>query len=525
MKINDMIPANEDFRAFVLINKRNRKMLMLVLIAILIQITIFKYLYPFASYIHGDSFSYISAAASNVKISTYMIGYSKFLRLFSVFSTSDLTITIFQYLFIQASIIFLDFTIFYFLKPTKLVETLLLTLTVLNPLFLHLSNLISSDGLFFAFSILWITTMIWIIFKPSKAIFIIHIISLYLAFITRYNALIYPVLSLLGIAMTKTKIWHKAFWTVISLVLCCTFVIYTSYQYKLLTGTWQYSPFSGWQWANNAMYAYRYVDSSKRKAVPKEFHRLDNMIRKYFDSTRNTSIHPEEKIQASTFYMWSYNMPLMKYRDMIAFEKDTSAKEFKKWASMGPLYNRYGRYIIKTYPKEYFRYFIVPNFFKYYAPPVEFLQYYNSEKKNVATNAAKWFNYKTLEVHTRMKNNKVWILGFLPILSGVTNVLVLFTLICYILLKGWKSNRAFKIIIILFTTLWITNAAFTILASSVALRFQSFPIFISTTLIVLLIPWITKYIEAKERLNLELIKNKKNCENADTILLKSNELI
>ncbi|MBO9565799.1 MAG: hypothetical protein J7621_23685, partial [Niastella sp.] len=57
--------------------------------ALVIQFSIFKYLYPFASFIHGDSFSYLQAANENLSINTYMVGYSNFLRLFSVFTKSD----------------------------------------------------------------------------------------------------------------------------------------------------------------------------------------------------------------------------------------------------------------------------------------------------------------------------------------------------------------------------------------------------------------------------------------------------
>src|SRR5690349_14212935 len=92
------------FKEFLFENSLNRKILILAGAAIIIQFSIFKYFYPYASYIHGDSFSYINAAHLNLTINTYLIGYSKFLRLFSVFSKPDIILVAFQYLLIQCGV-------------------------------------------------------------------------------------------------------------------------------------------------------------------------------------------------------------------------------------------------------------------------------------------------------------------------------------------------------------------------------------------------------------------------------------
>src|SRR5437867_1452490 len=91
------------FKVFLFKNTENRTNLKLTCVAILLQFVMFKYFYPYASYIHGDSFSYIEAANKNLDINTYMIGYSHFLRFFSVLTTSDTALVFFQYLFIQCS--------------------------------------------------------------------------------------------------------------------------------------------------------------------------------------------------------------------------------------------------------------------------------------------------------------------------------------------------------------------------------------------------------------------------------------
>lgn len=492
-----VIPATKvSFKAFVW-NNRNRTILILAAIALVIQFSIFKYLYPFASFIHGDSFSYIETAEENLDINTYMVGYSRFIRLFSVFTASDTALVAFQYLLIQLSSLFLLFTIFYFYNPSKTVQTILLVFMVFNPLYLHLGNLISSDCLFAALSITWFAILLRIIHRPSDRLIAWQAVILFLAFTVRYNALIYPVIAGLAFYLSALPLRKKIIGVASGLLLCGLFVCYTSYKYKQLTGYWQYSPFSGWQLTNNAMYAYRYVDPKNRKPVPKKFQAFDNMVRQYFDSTRDVKKHPQEAMEASTVYMWSPGLSMFKYRDSL-FRKDSSASELNRWASMGPFYKAYGLHMIKQYPWQYLKHFIWPNSNKYYAPQVEFLQYYNSGKFTVIKNAKEWFKYKSLDVKIRMKSNKVWVLDFYPILFGIANVIMLFILVCYLILKGWKTNPYSKKGILMGAAVWFINAAFTIGASSPALRFQSFPILLTTIFMALLLDWLWKLAMSKE---------------------------
>jgi hypothetical protein len=371
----------------------------------------------------------------------------------------------------------------------------LLLFMVFNPLFLHLANLISSDGIFLGLSLFWFSLLLWIIHQPSWKIILLHALVLFMAFTVRYNALIYPFISAGAYLLSRLPWRTKLAGIGIGMMLCGIFVFYTSYKYKSLTGYWQYSPFSGWQLANNAMYAYRYVDAKDRMPVPDKFRILDHMIRQYFDSTRDIKKHPQESLEASTVYMWTPSLPLFKYRESI-FKMDTSASESKKWATMGPLYKSYGLTIITKYPLHFARHFIWPNAIKYYAPPVEFLERYNSGRNNVTELTKNWFNYKSLNVFSRTQN-EVWVLSFYPILSGIINVIMLCTLICFIVLKGWEIESNFRMAVMAGGAVWLLNAGFTIFASSAALRFQAFPLLLSTIFAVLLLNWLWKLSTVK----------------------------
>jgi hypothetical protein len=157
---------------------------------------------------------------------------------------------------------------------------------------------------------------------------------------------------------------------------------------------------------------------------------------------------------------------------------------------MGPLYKDYGIYIIRHYPWQFARYYLWPNTNKYYAPPVEFLDSYNSGRYSVTKQAKEWFGYKDIKVKTRFKKNETWVLDFYPILSGVINIIMLITLVYYYTLKGWRHQPKFLKIVLLVGTIWLLNAGFTILASSPALRFQSFPILLTVMSTFLLVDWL-----------------------------------
>ena len=495
--------AEQSFKEFLFKNRRNRTILWLAAIAIVIQFAIFKYLYPYANYIHGDTFSYLKAAEENLNINFYPIGYSKFLRLFSVFNRTDYILTLFQYITIQCGALYLLFTLFYFYKPGKVIQYILLSFMVFNPLFLHLGNLISSDCLFTAISLTWFALLLWIVHRPSTKFIVWHTIVFFIAFTVRYNALIYPLITLLAFGLSNMTVRKKIIGLGIAVLLCGSFMGFTMYKYKQLTGYWQFSPFSGWQFANNAMYAYRYVDSADRKPVLAKYFALDSTIRRFYDRTRNLAMNPSEKEMASTFYMWSKGLPLMDFRDSLFKIRGKVKSDFKEWSCMGPLYKDYGIYIIRQYPLYFLKYFAWPNSRKYFAPPVEFLQTYNSGYSTVSNHAMKWFGYNSLNVNTRMKNPKTWVLEIFPILSGIVNVMMLFGLLYYCLLKGWQSSGSFNKAIIMAAALWLMNAAFTILASSAALRFQSFPVILSTIFALLLVDWMGQLMK---RMKIEQFK-------------------
>jgi len=223
------------------------------------------------------------------------------------------------------------------------------------------------------------------------------------------------------------------------------------------------------------------------------------MVRTYFDSTRDLKKHPEQSLEASTVYMWDPTSPLSTYQDSL-FKSQHSATDLKKWASMGPLYGNYGKYIIKQYPIQFIRHFLWPNSHKYYAPPVEFLEYFNSGKDSVPKSARTWFGYKASKVYTRTKSFQVTTLDFYPILSGTMNLILPLALCFFLTLNHLNNKSMFKKGVLLISATWLLNAIFTIGASSGALRFQSFPLLLTITLSILIIDWMCQLIKSHSKM-------------------------
>jgi hypothetical protein len=84
---------------------------------------------------------------------------------------------------------------------------------------------------------------------------------------------------------------------------------------------------------------------------------------------------------------------------------------------------------------------------------------------------------------------------------------MLLGLLSFASLKGFTEKNPLRYAIMLGGTIWLLNAGFTIGASSAALRFQSFPIILTTTFTVILIDWIWAMANAKQQVKNWEIQN------------------
>ena len=438
---------------------------------------VFKQFYPYPNMVM-DSYIYVKGAVLNLGANSFPIGYSKFLQFFGLFSRSAMLLVWLQYLLLEAACLGLFFTLLYFFKPSRLVTVLLLIFLFCNPLFAYISNFVLSDTIFTALSIFWIVQLIWIICRPQPYMIWIHAGLLLLAFTIRYNALYYPIFASGVILVSRLALRHKVTGIVIQFLLIGIFIFYTRNEMQKLTGIKQFSPFGGWQIANNALYMYGHIYGSEKKDVPGEFHPLDSTVRQYFGHTHRTESLLKYNAEGPGFYyMVSDNSPLMQYMHR-EYGVDTVFQSFKKWGAMGILCSDYGSYLIKEHPIDFIQFWVWPNSIRYLYPPTEIFSMnspYFLRSDDLGKMAGELLDVKTLSAAWPLINFRTSLLSFYPLFFTLENVFFLLAITGFFLFGGLKKMNKRQLFVILSVgTLWFFNLAFSVTASCIVLRYQIF---------------------------------------------------
>ncbi len=476
-------------------DKPNRAWWLAGLALFIIQLILFKFRYPFANYM-PDSYSYLEAASNNADVNTWPVAYSKFLRLISVFTHSDKIVVGLQYFFMQISSLLFLFSMLYFIKHGRGVKTFLMLFLLFCPLPLYIANYIAADSLFIVCSLLWLTTLVWFLYRPRTWMILAHAVLLLACFTLRYNAIYYPVISLLVFVLSRQSWKLKTVGIVLSAGLLLISVLFTSNKMKEVTGKRQFSAFGGWQLANNALYMYEHIPAKERGPIPARFAKLETMVREHMDTLKRVKFTKEDSV-SSFFYLWSGRGPLIQYLAR-EYKKDSTTSYFKRWASEGPLYADYALYLIQKFPLQFAETWILPNAVKYAVPPSEFLGTYNMGGDSVGNLAKDWFNYKTRKVvkeHNK-KDARIGLVEWYPIFAAIVNVLLIMGLIGMVFLNAvrWKEYGLPQLLTLVLL-LWLLNSGFSIFASPVVLRYQAFPILVFFTIGAFLMERI--YIMAK----------------------------
>jgi hypothetical protein len=452
-------------------------------IVMLIQFFILKYLYPFASFM-PDSYNYLQSADKNLDANMWPVGYAKFIRFVGIFAHSDTVLVFFQYFFYGFCALYFFFTILNLNSYDKWVKYIIFFFLFLNPAFLYLSNIISSDVFFIGLSLIWISQLFRLFCQPGRLFLFVHILVLLLAFTVRYHALFYPIISIICILICRLQLRIK-FIAIISIVLLvCSFVQYTTAQTAKNLGVHRFSIFSGWQLASNAVFAYAHMSVREPLIVPEKFTTLHQVVTHYVDSARQSPAAYDSLLTA--YYLWNYQSPLQLYARMKNIGNNDIP--FKSMSAMAPLYHDYGIYLIKKYPTEYIRYYVWPNVKQYILPPLENLSRYNEGMDTIEPIAIKWFLYKTNEVKPRFNNTEIHVFDYYHVIVALIILSFVSGFAGYFLISGNKlTEPKFQY------ALWITglycccNFIFSILASPVMLRYQLFNMILCFTFSILLI--------------------------------------
>lgn len=475
------------FQHFILQNKSNRVYLFIAGIATIVQFVIFKLLYPFADFF-SDSYSYIFAANANLDINIWPIGYSWFLRYFHFITTSDTAVVTFQYFFLILSSLIFFFSILYFYKPAKTTSNIIFAFLFFNPLFLYISNYINSDPLFAALSLLWITQLVWILQRPMIYQVVTHGIILYLCFIVRNNAIIYPFISVAAFLLSNHRKSMKFSGIAFGSLLVLLFINHQRNAAFKVIGQKEFSLFTGWQLANNALYVRNHINLDPNDLPSEGAQKVDSFARIFFSKVK-PSFNDRIRYYVANFYIREPKSPLKQYLN--SYDSSlTDAEYMENWTKATVPFKEYGTYIMKNYPGSYVKYFVGINLRHYFFPPLEKLEEYNIGRDKVGGMAVTWFNYKSPQIKVYSKDAQKTVLKLFPTIFFFLNVCFVASLLWLLFSKQlFKQPKQHRNTIILFALFILANLGFTIFTTMNVLRYQFFPMLIMAAIVFLMIEW------------------------------------
>ena len=474
--MNIPAPDSKSYLSFILREAANREYLFYAIVLCTIQFVVFKLCYPFPDFFN-DSFWYIWAASHNVDISIWPIGYSKFLAAFHILTNSDTALVVFQYCLMQLATLHFYFTLLYFFKTNKWVRNILFLFLFINPLTSYLCNTVASDALFGALSLLWLTELIWILRKPRLHQFITQGVLLFFCFTIRNTAYYYPIVATLAFILSNQPVWRKLAGIAFPILLLIPFISHTKNAAYQLTGTRQFSLFTGWQLANNALYIYDRITVDSMQLPTAESRELNRIAIKFFQQP--DFIKTKEYVDSfpGNFYIVVATSPLKQY--FFSYQQSQKKRDMvKDVAKMSALFEPFGRSIIVHHPLAYIQYFALPNTRFYFLPPLSDLWQYNGGQTEVAPMIKAWFNYPGLSIYSVSNEFRKYLSAY-KVLFLLLNIYFLSQVVLVMVkirrIQFSKNDFSFYLLMVVYL---LSNFLFSVSATINILRYQYIPMYI-----------------------------------------------
>lgn len=286
-------------------------------------------------------------------------GYPVFLNWLYQFSHSLNTVLVVQYLLYFLSIVVLLEVFVRVFRINRLLYIILGVLMLIEPTGLFFTNTIYSDQPFSVLTFFYIATLLAYVNYRKIYWLLLHILVLYCCLEVRFLSLFYPFFSILAILLTMKK-------GLVLKVVACLLIFFTfkfSYNRNVRRNTEAFgvpvhSAFSGWTYANNAMYALPRINTQAKFIKDPELREMHAGFMKYFDTTENI------QVEINTNYLWNVDGPLfpimMKANDSLWSVRE-SVPLYMDMFVVAPKLEKYGLYIQRQYPYEYLMGYLLPN--------------------------------------------------------------------------------------------------------------------------------------------------------------------
>lgn len=345
--------SNSEFQNSYIWQKDQRYEFLTMLVTFVFLYIIISVTYPYPATM-ADSGNYILSAKTTTINAYRPIGYSWFIYFIHFFSHKISAIFTGQFIFNAFSQIVFLFTIKYFFQLRKFIYYLLSTLLILSPSILFCTNYIMSDSIFNSLTLLYITSSLWILKQPNIRNITVHLIILYVVINVRYAALFYPILSVVIFLYHIKKNILFGFVSILPIVITIFIYVDTKSRVKEIYHVDEFSPFSGWAMANNAVSVIPHINLRADAIEDKENKFIHQVVSSFPDS-----IYQFKYIRETSF-MWNKEFPGKQILFYTVKQKQLGYSN--SWAFTGQKFKKYGSFLIKKYPLEYFKYYLYPNF-------------------------------------------------------------------------------------------------------------------------------------------------------------------
>lgn len=442
---------------------------------------LYKLVYPFPDFMPDSYFYLMMGKHYGLVPQLWPVGYGWFLKTVALITTSHQFLVWLQYCMMQLSTLWALLTVFYLFDPPGWIKKVAMVFVTINPAFMYLANLVSSDAVFMALSICWVTLLLHLLVRPRWWQLILQAPLIVFLLIMRHQAMCYPLVMVFALALARYKVMLRLFSGLVAFLLIGWFIYCTRQANQRELGIKIFTGFSGWQLANNALYMYPYiqVDTSGWDSTTVE---IDNHVRRFMD-TMGYYQHNLKPWDGPEF-MLSPDGPL-KYHQFVTLKRWHPHKHgLWYYHQAGSDHGVYGSKLALAHPFPYLRYFVVANMATWMLPRVEQFGRYNEGNTYVWGVAKKWFGLET-GVYCYWLYGSCYVIGAYRLLFCLLQVYLLIIVILFLKQHQWRKcdflqRRALMLLIVIF----LCNALFSIVAAPVVMRYQMYPLVLTALILI-----------------------------------------
>lgn len=381
----------------------------------------------------GDTGSYVMSALTGQLNGVRPIGYSWFLKWLHALSPHVGFVIFMQYLLLGLALLVFYITIDYLFDLRQSVAMGLAILLAFCPAQLYLATFFMSDTMFIVYTLFWLSSLFWMLHKPGYLVFIVHLISLFLAINTRYIGLFYPLITI-GVLIYSYRKWS---WVMVLVVIGVVYGIYryTASQMNKYYGMYTFTEFSGWATANNASIMVPYIDLRSENFSKKTSQFINQTLASYPDS-----IYNPRSILATQF-IWSKHYP----GKMILYEvlhSNPGMSYTRAWNLVGKWLGEYGKALILQHPLDFIHYFVLLNTRQVFYPEIKLGHFRHDPKIDKA--AFVYYRINSSKFQARYDFFGKYINGITSLVNLLLWLLLFVLAFFWIWTKSWQKLTLIK---------------------------------------------------------------------------------